>query len=155
MGVRELTWGGGWGDHQLLLDGKPVGDFDQSTFRERATVRFNGEEWNFTKEFGGDVLATKVGEGLRMTAQKGGIFTSRWEVGTTAGVYQLRGWGRSLEVSLGDVVLGHSESAGTLTDRRRLQLEDSVPLRHHVFLLWVVTVDVRRKSSSGDSGAGG
>lgn len=153
MNSRVLTWGSGWGDNRLLLNGKQIGDFDETMMRERATARFDGQEWAFAKAFGGDILATRVCEGSSepdqpsMAAEKHGALIPRWEVETAAGVYFLRGTGRSLEVSLDKQVLGRSESAGRLTDRRQLWLVDTVPLRHHVFLLWVVTVDLRRKSA--------
>lgn len=102
MKQRVLTWGSGWGDNRLLLNGQQIGEFDETMMRERATARFDGQEWAFTKAFGGDILATRAGEGSSepdqpsMAAAKHGALFPRWEVETAAGVYFLRGSGRSL-----------------------------------------------------------
>ncbi len=155
MTRRELTWGGGWGDHHLLLDGKQVGTYDEVMLRERVTVWFEQEEWLYAKEFGGDIRATRAGSGEQMSAEKRGVFMTRWEVRTAAGAYQLKGSFGPYDVTSAGRSIGTAAAAGPLTSRGSVELDDDVPLRDHVFLCWVATVIRRRRSSGGGAATGG
>lgn len=149
--MRELTWGSG----RILLRDKQIGSFETMLLRERATVRFEMEQWEYAKEFGGTVVAARtVGEPRRMSADKGGLFFTYWDVRTPSATYRLK----SSRVSLDGSLIGEYDHHGIIRASASVKVPDTVPMCDHVFLLWVVTVDERRRSrshgtgSSGDSG---
>ncbi|NYJ73499.1 hypothetical protein [Allobranchiibius huperziae] len=147
--MRELTWGRG----QILLGDKQIGSFETMTFRERATVSFETEHWEYAKEFGGTVVAARTeGEPRRMSADKGGLFFTYWDVCTPTATYRLKG----SRVSVAGAAIGQYDQRGIVRYLASVTVPETVPMCDHVFLLWVVTVDERRRRArshaAGDTG---
>jgi hypothetical protein len=148
-----LTWGKGWGNRELVLDGATVGYFETGTFRERATVVLGSESWDFHRMPGGAI------EGLgpvgapaqhRLWATKMSMWRYTWDVVTPVARYgvALRGiFGGAFEVTRGGYLIGEAQSVSIFSNRYSLALPPDVPLPDQAFLLWVVEASARRRSN--------
>ncbi|PJI93712.1 hypothetical protein [Luteimicrobium subarcticum] len=152
-----LTWGKGWGNRELVLDGATVGVFQQGTFRERAEIDLPDGRWTFAKQFGGDIVGTgPLGDaGPRFVARKTSFWTYSWTVWTPVATYELKSgfFASGFDVLRDGVGIGSAGRAGTFTNRFSLDLPPDVPLQDQVFLLWVVEASERRRDSSSAAGA--
>lgn len=143
-----LTWGRGWGNRgEILLDGVPVGRFEQGVWRERATVVLPDGPWQLAVRL--DTVTVTGPRGEQLTAQRRGWLASRWGVTTKGAWYEVsKGFfGTSMTVSTSGVVIGRVRREGFGPwSRMRLDVPSGVPLAHQVVLLWLGRVQERRRT---------
>lgn len=143
----ELDWARG---NAILLDGMEVAHANREWIRERAVVQIGPELWTFRAErWGGRTLLAELDGTPRFTARRSGFLTATWtiDVGrlvelTQAGVFTSR-----MRISRNGTAIGEAAPSGILTSRPRLSLTEALDVRAGCFLLWVVFVELNRRSS--------
>lgn len=137
----------------ILLDGERVATVDPSFWGERARLLIADQEWEFDKVHG-DLVARPAGQKAPvLRAGKKGLFSSAWVIegeGTTYEVSSEGFTGSTHRIMRDGTRVGTAGKGGFWTQRVTLDVDESVPPMHQLFLMWVSHI-IRRRASQAAS----
>jgi hypothetical protein len=141
------------GEAPVLRNGTVVAVLRASNWREAATAVIGDRVWVFAKRKGTLLgrWATEADDVARLRARQASIWKGTWSLdleGTQVEVAPVSMWKSTHRFSSGDRQLAESGSTGGWSPRPTLQANDSVPLHHQVFLLWMELVLHRRNTAA-------
>ena len=148
------------GELPVLRDGAVVARLKASNWKERATALVGDREWVFTKQKRELVARRSVDpEGTaRLRARQTSWWKGTWAVeldGSTLQMGTASKWRGTHRYLAGDRQVAITGNAGRLSPRPTLTADDSLPLDHQVFLLWVELILTRRAAATaGAAGVG-
>ncbi|MDN5852540.1 MAG: hypothetical protein L0K86_06775, partial [Actinomycetia bacterium] len=152
-----LEWGRkSAGAVSVVQNGSIVAEVRASSFRERADVAINAEQWQFFKR-SGSLHAVPEGRTGGMSASRRSVFRQGWEIDAGAQTYRIRPVGflqTRYRVERAGTRIGESHKASFWSSRPTLDVDASVPLEHQVFLLWVAYIMRRRAAGAAAAGGG-
>lgn len=137
----------------VLRDGVVVAQLRASNWKEAATAVVGGREWAFAKqkrELTGRWSADPEGT-VRLRATQTSMWRGTWEAdleGRPVSVAGLSAWKGTHRYTSGGRTVGESGSTGGWSPRPTLTCDDTLPLDHQVFLLWLELVLHRRNQSA-------
>ncbi|MCW2741514.1 MAG: uncharacterized protein JWR45_1936 [Blastococcus sp.] len=137
----------------VLRDGVAVATLRASSWKEAATAVVGGREWVFTKagrELSARLPAESEGA-VRLRAWQKSFWSSAWSAeldGTAVEVQSVSFWKTSHRYLVDGRQVAQSGSTGGWSPRPTLTADDSVPLDHQVFLLWLELVISRRNTAA-------
>jgi hypothetical protein len=151
--------GAGQGELPVLRDGAMVARLKASNWKEQATALIEHREWLFTKHKRELVARRSVDPGgtARLRARQISWWKSTWTVELDGAVLEMRPaskWRGTHRYLAGDRQVAVTGSVGRWSPRPTLTAEDSLPLDHQVFLLWVELVLTRRAAATAAAGVG-
>ena len=137
----------------VLRDGALVASLRASNWKESATATIRGREWVFAKrkrELTGRWAAEPEGL-VRLRARQTSVWKGTWTAdleGTTVDVQNASLWKGTHRFLAGGRPIAQSGSTGGWSSRRTLDADDSLPIEHQVFLLWLELVIGRRNDAA-------
>ena len=153
------THGVGKGVVPFLRDGEVVATVRASSWKESATAVVGDREWVFDKARGTLVARRSTDpEGTpRLSARQTSFWRGTWEAdleGTPARTQSTSRWRNRRRYLVGDREIAESGDTGGWSPRPTLVADDSLPLDHQVFLLWLELVISRRDQAALTAAAG-
>lgn len=145
-----LEWGHkNGGVVPILLDGTTVATVDPEFWREGAELVIADQTWEFGRE-GGDRVARLAGATqVTLRASRKSFFSSAWIVEGEGVRYEIgpQFMSSTHQVLRDGTPIGTAPNAGFLSSRACLDVDDSVPPMHQLFLLWISHI-IRRRAAS-------
>ena len=141
------------GEAPILRDGAVVAVLRASNWKEAATAVIGDRVWVFAKRKG-QLLgrwATEPDDAARLRAAQTSLWKGTWAVdleGVTVEMTSLSMWKATHRFSTGGREIARSGSTGGWSPRLTLDADDSLPLHHQVFLLWMELVLNRRNTAT-------
>jgi hypothetical protein len=141
------------GEAPILRDGTVVAVLRASNWKEAATAVIGDRVWVFAKRKG-ELLgrwATEPEDAVRLRAAQASFWKGTWAVdleGTPVEVALVSMWKGTHRFSSGGRQIAESGSTGGWSSRLTLDADDSLPLHHQVFLLWMELVLNRRNTAA-------
>jgi hypothetical protein len=142
----------------VLRDGAVVARLHASHWKEAATVVVGEQEWVFAKRKGeltGRWAADPEGS-ARLHARQASAWKGTWAIdleGTALEMRTASRWkGTHRYLAAGGRPVAESGSIGSWSRRPTLSAEESLPLAHQVFLLWIELL-LQRRTEAGTAGA--
>ena len=155
--VLELGKAGSAGTEKgvlsVLRDGAVVATLRASGWKEAATARAGDREWVFAKskrELSARWAAEPDGT-VRLRAWQTSFWSGTWAAeldGTPVEVQSASWWRSTRRYLAGGRQIAESGTTGGWSPRTTLTADDSLPLDHQVFLLWVELVITRRNDAA-------
>lgn len=142
-------------DFTLMAGDAALAQIDFSSWRERGSLRIQGQTYTVTKEgllSGGFTLASPGG--TVATASRESVFRRQYRVVAGGHSYTLQPrstWGRAIVVREGDRELGTIAPRGIFTRRGTVSLPDVVPLPVRVFLVWLALLLWKREAEAANA----
>ncbi|MCW2635795.1 MAG: uncharacterized protein JWQ99_2162 [Blastococcus sp.] len=141
------------GEAPILRDGTVVAVLRASNWKEAATAVIGDQVWVFDKRKGRLLgrQATDAEHVARLTARQASFWKGTWAVeldGTQVEVASVSTWKGTHRFSSGGRKIAESGSTGGWAPRLTLDADDSLPLHHRVFLLWMELVLNRRNTAA-------
>jgi hypothetical protein len=149
--------GAGRGVLPVLRDGVVVAQLSASNWREAARAVVGERGWVFAKqrrELTGRWSADPE-DSPRLRARQTSMWKGTWEAdleGTPIAVASLSMWKGTHRYASGGRTVAESGSTGGWSPRPTLACDESLPLEHQVFLLWLELV-ISRRNSAASTGA--
>ena len=150
---RSGAHGTAKGTLPVLADGAVVATLQASNWREAATAEVGGRSWVFSKS-GRELTARWAAdpEGTaRLRAHQTSMWKGTWEAdleGVPVSVSSLSMWKATHRYTSGGRTVAESGWTGGWSPRPTLTCDESLPVHHQVFLLWLEQVIGRRNSSA-------
>jgi hypothetical protein len=141
------------GQAPVLRDGAAVALLRASNWKEAATAVVGDRVWVFEKRSGELVgrWATEPADVVRLRARKASFWKGTWTVeleGTSGEVQPASMWKGTHRYSTGGRAVAESGTTGGWSPRPTLDADDSLPLHHQVFLLWMELIFSRRNTAA-------
>lgn len=152
--------GKGKGVLPVLRDGALVATLRASNWKEAATAVVRGREWVFAKqkrELTGRWAAEPEGL-VRLRARQTSAWKGTWTAdleGTPVEVRNASLWKGTHRYLAGGRQIAQSGSTGGWSPRPTLDADDSLPVEHQVFLLWLELVIGRRNNAAATAAISG
>jgi hypothetical protein len=155
--VLELGKAGSAGTEKgvipVLRNGAVAATLRASNWKEAATAHVGERSWVFTKLKGALTArwAENPEDAVRLSARQTSWWKGTWTVdlgGSTVHVESLSSWKGTHRFLSGGRPVAESGTTGGWSPRPTLAADDSIPLDHQVFLLWVEVVISRRNSAA-------
>ncbi|MEX5718980.1 hypothetical protein [Geodermatophilus maliterrae] len=137
----------------VLCDGLVVATLRASSWKEAATAVVGDREWVLA-ESRGTLTARRAGEpedAARLRARQTSFWKGTWEAdleGTTLRSEVMSRWKGGHRYLDGDRVVAETGTTGGWSPRPTLTADESLPLDHQVFLLWLGLVMSRRDEAA-------
>ncbi len=149
--------GVGRGVTPVLRDGAVVATLRASGWKEAATARVGDRSWIFAKEKGALTgrWEQDLEDAVRLRARQTSWWKGTWTVdleGTTVDVETLSRWKTTHRFVSAGRVVAESGTTGGWSPRPTLRTDDSLPLDHLVFLLWLQLVMTNRNNAAMTAG---
>ena len=147
------TLGVGKGVLPVLRDGSVVASLRASNWKEEATATVGDREWVVAKrrrELTGR-WAVDPEDAARLRARQTSFWKGTWEAdleGTPVQAEVVSRWKGGHRYRVGDRVIAQTGTTGGWSPRPTLTAEESLPLDHQVFLLWLALVMARRDQAA-------
>jgi hypothetical protein len=164
VAVLELGKAGGAGTEKgvlpVLRDGAVVATLHASNWKESATAQVGDRSWTFAKQ-GGELTGRRAGEpddAARLRARQTSWWKGTWALdleGTPVAVGRVSAWKGTHRFVVNGRAVAESGSTGGWSPRPTLRADDSLPLDHQVFLLWVELVVSRRNTAAATAAIAG
>ena len=143
--------GKGW--IPVLRDGVPVATLRASGWKEMATAVIGDRGWVYAKARRQLTArhATDPEDTVRLRAWQTSFWSSAWAAdldGTAIEVQSISWWKTTHRYLSGGRQVAESGSTGSWSPRPTLTADDSLPLEHQVFLLWLEIVVNRRHNAA-------
>jgi hypothetical protein len=137
------------GELPVLRDGAVVARLRASNWKEEATAVVGDREWLFTKTKGELTgrWAVDPADTARLRARTTSWWKGTWSVDLAGTVLEMRTastWKGTHRFLAGERQVAETGSTGGWSPRPTLTADDSLPLDHQVFLLWLELVLNRR-----------
>lgn len=151
-----LEWGKKTGGQvPILLDGEQVATVDPEFWREGAELVIAGQTWQFARD-GGDRIArlASAPDQVVLRATKKGLFSQSWLIrgdGVSYEIGQERAFGTRQQVLRDGQRIGTSDKTSFWASRPTLDIDQSVPPIHQLFLLWISHVIRKRAEAAAAS----
>jgi hypothetical protein len=146
----------------VLRDDAVVASLRASNWKEAATARVGDREWVFAKAKGRLLgrWAADPEDAVRLRAQQTSFWKGTWEgdlEGTAIRTEVVSRWKGGHRYLAGDRVVAETGTTGGWSPLPTLTADESLPLDHQVFLLWLALVMSRRDqaAATGATVAGG
>ena len=146
------TSGVGKGVVPVLSDGAVVATLRAENWREAATAVVGERVWEFGKQKGvltGRWAVDPAGT-ARLSARQTSFWRSTWGLdleGVPVEMASASMWKSTHRYTVAGRAVAESGTTGGWSPRPTLHADDSVPLHHQVFLLWVELVLSRRNTA--------
>ena len=143
----------------VLRDGAVVATLRASGWKEAATAVIGSREWVFAKskrELRARWAAEPEGA-VRLRAWQKSFWSGTWAAeleGTPVEVQNASWWRGTRRYLTGGRQVAESGTTGGWSPRTALTADDSLPLDHQVFLLWLELVITRRNNAAVGAAAG-
>src|SRR3954463_7207314 len=150
---RSGSAGGAKGELPVLRDGAVVATLRASNWKEAATAVVGERRWVFAKhkrELTGR-WADEPEDAVRLRARPTSFWRTTWSLDLEGTVVELRSaslWRGTPRYLADGRQVALSGWSGRWSRRPTLTAEDSLPLAHQVFLLWLQAVVTRRDTPS-------
>ncbi|MBW8765940.1 MAG: hypothetical protein JF630_06790 [Geodermatophilales bacterium] len=150
---RSGSAGAAKGELPVLRDGAVVATLRASNWKEAATAVVGERRWVFAKHKGELTgrWADEPEDAVRLRARPTGFWRSNWSLDLDGTAVELRSaslWRGTHRYLSGGRQVAQSGWSGSWSRRPTLTAEDSLPLAHQVFLLWLELVISRRNTTS-------
>jgi hypothetical protein len=141
------------GELPVLRDGVVVARLEASNWKEQATAAVGDREWLFTRMKGELTArwAADPADTARLRARSASWWKGTWQVdldGTGLEMRSASAWKGTHRFVVGDRQVAESGSTGGWSPRPTLTADESLPLDHQVFLLWLELVMNRRNMNT-------
>jgi hypothetical protein len=141
------------GELPVLRDGAVVARLKASNWKEQATAVVGDREWLFTKSKGELTArwAVDPADSVRLRARQTSWWKGTWSVDLAGTGLEMRSasvWKGTHRYLAGGCQVADSGSTGGWSPRPTLTADDSLPLDHQVFLLWLELVLNRRNTTT-------
>jgi hypothetical protein len=147
------------GQVPVLRDGTVVAGLRASNWKEAATALVGDREWVFARHKG-DLIARWVADpedAVRLRARQASFWKGTWTAdleGRPLEMHNASMWRGTHRYLSGGRRVAESGSTGGWSPRPTLDADDSLPLHHQVFLLWLELVISRRNTAAVGAAAG-
>ncbi|MGR6963071.1 hypothetical protein ACU610_01215 [Geodermatophilus sp. URMC 61] len=144
----------------VLRDGVVVATLRASTWKEAATAVVGDREWVLAKRRG-TLTGRWAGEpedAARLRARQTSFWKGTWEAdleGATLRSEVVSRWKGGYRYLAGDRVVAQTGTTGGWSPRPTLTPDESLPLEHQVFLLWLALVMSRRDQAASTAAIAG
>src|SRR3954465_14653311 len=150
---RSGSAGAAKGELPVLRDGAVVATLRASNWKEAATAVVGERRGVLARPRGGlpGRGAAEPEDAVRLRARPTGFWRSTWSLDLEGTVVELRSaslWRGTHQYLSGGRQVAQSGWSGSWSRRPTLTAEDSLPLAHQVFLLWLELVISRRNTPS-------
>ena len=150
---RAGSAGTGTGVLPVLRDGLVVATLRASNWKEAATAVVGDREWVLAKSRGTLTgrWASEPEDAARLRARQTSFWKGTWEAdleGTTLRSEVVSRWKGGHRYLDGDRVVAETGTTGGWSPRPTLTADESLPLDHQVFLLWLGLVMSRRDQAA-------
>jgi hypothetical protein len=141
------------GEAPVFRDGSVVALLRASNWKEAATAIVGDRAWAFEKRRG-DLIGRWITEPegvVRLRARQTSFWKNTWAVeleGKPVEVQSVSMWKSTHRFLTGGLPIAESGSTGGWSPRPVLAADDSLPLHHQVFLLWMELVLHRRNTAA-------
>jgi hypothetical protein len=145
--------GVGKGVLPVLRDGAVVATLRASNWKEAATAVVGDREWVLAKSKGTLTArwASEPEDAARLAARQTSWWKGTWSVdlaGTPLEAEKVSVWKGGHRYRAGDRVVAETGTTGGWSPRPTLTADESLPLDHQVFLLWLALVMSRRDEAA-------
>lgn len=145
-----LEWGHkSGGIAPILLDGEQVATADPEFWREGAELEIAGQTWEFGRDLRDRVARVAGDHRVVLRATRKSFFSSAWLVEGEGVSYEIgpEFLSSTHRVLRDGVQIGTAPKAGFFSSRASLDVDESVPPVHQLFLLWISHI-IRRRAAS-------
>ncbi len=147
------TAGTGKGVLPVLRDDRVVATLRASNWKEAATAVVGDREWVLAKSRGTLTgrWASEPEDAVRLRARQTSFWRGTWEAdleGTVLRSEVVSRWKGGYRYLADDRVVAQTGTTGGWSPRPTLTADESLPLHHQVFLLWLALVMSRRDQAT-------
>jgi hypothetical protein len=140
------------GELPILRDGAVLATLRASNWKEAATAFVGDREWVFAKRRGELTArwADEPEDAVRLCARQTSFWRGTWSLdleGTAVEMQNASLWKGTHRSLVGGRQVAESGTTGGWSPRPTLSADASLPLHHHVFLLWLELVLSRRNTA--------